>query len=93
MFTVPPGGDGVYYLSTYVLVTAGEYARFDMRLNDVIICSMFPDTQNGVSDVATGSCSAVVDIVAGKAFFGYDNTDQYFYLCYLCRFLNFHCRR
>ena len=40
---MPSGGDGVYYLSTYLLVDIGEGGRFDMRLNDDIICSTFPD--------------------------------------------------
>ena len=31
---MPPSGDGVYYFSTYVLVQAGEFGQFDMRLND-----------------------------------------------------------
>ena len=64
---MPPGLDGVYYFSTYLLVQGGEYARFDIRLNDDIICTANPDHSNsGGSDRAPGSCSAVVDVVAGK---------------------------
>ena len=67
MFTVPPGGDGVYYFSTYVLVDDGESGRFDMMLNDDVICTTWPDhNNNGANDVVPGSCSAVVDVVAGK---------------------------
>ena len=67
IFTVPPGGDGMYYFSTYVLVQVGEWGRFDMTLNDVVICSIYPDhSTSGDNDYAPGSCSAVVDIVAGK---------------------------
>ena len=65
VFTVPPGGDGVYYFSSYFLVDQGDYGRFDIMLNDDIICTTWPD-QNASSDLAPGSCSAVVDVVAGK---------------------------
>ena len=67
VFTVPPGGDGVYYFSNYLLVDDGEHGLFDMRFNDDVICSTHPDhSNNGNGDYAPGSCSAVVDIVAGK---------------------------
>ena len=67
MFTVPPGGDGVYYFSTYLLVDAGEYGNFDMYLNNDVICSTLLDhTSSGVDDYPPGSCSAVVNLVAGK---------------------------
>ena len=64
---MPPGGDGVYHFSTYVLVFYGKFGRFDIRLNDVAICSTEPDHRdNGPSDFAPGSCSAIVNVVAGK---------------------------
>ena len=64
---MPSGGDGVYYFSTYLLVDLGEFGRFDMQLNDDIICSTWPDhNNNGASDYAPGSCSAVVDVMAGN---------------------------
>ena len=67
VFTVPPGGDGVYYFSTYMLVQLGEMARFDMMLNDDVICKTFPDHDfSGTNDYASGSFSAVVDVVTGK---------------------------
>ena len=70
MFTVPPGGDGVYYFSTYMLGDDGEYGRFDMVLNDDVICSTILDhDDSGTSDCAPGSCSAVVHVVAGNKFF------------------------
>ena len=83
MFTVPPVGDGVYYFSTYLLGDDGESGRFDMRLNRVVICSTYPDHyNNGATDVAPGSCSAIVDIVAGNVYptfvRNYDNANQSF---------------
>ena len=69
VFTVPPGGDGMYYFSVYVLVDDGEYGCFDMRLNDDVICTTYPDhSHNGATDLAPGSCSAVVDVMAGDVY-------------------------
>ena len=70
VFTVPPGGDGVYYFFTYLLVQPGEYSYFDMTLNDDVICTAYGDhNHNGTSDYAPGSCSAVVDVAAGDVEF------------------------
>ena len=67
VFTVPPGEDGIYYFSTYLLVDDGEWGRFDMMLNDDIICTANSDQDNnGTSDFASGSCSAVASLVAGN---------------------------
>ena len=62
---MPPGGDGIYYFSTYILVFGSKFARVNMRLNDDVICSTYPD-HSELNDLAPGSCSAVVDIVTGK---------------------------
>ena len=43
MFTVPPGGDGVYYFSTYLLVIFGEWGRFNIKLNNDVMCTAQPD--------------------------------------------------
>ena len=66
---MPPDGDGMYYFSTYLLVPDSGYGMFDMRLNDDVICSTFPDHAQSGTDVASGSCSAIVDVVAGTAYF------------------------
>ena len=64
---MPPGGDGFYYFSTYLVTDDGDLARVDMHLNDDVICSTRPDhSNNGSGDNAAGSCSAVLEIVAGK---------------------------
>ena len=67
MFTVPPGGNGVYYFSTYLLIQDGEYGRFDMVLNDDVICSTYADhATSGATDYASGSCSVIMNVVTGK---------------------------
>ena len=65
VFTVPPGGDGVYYFSICVLGGSSERGVFDMRLNDDVICTTYPD-HDAIGDIAPGSCSAVVSVMAGK---------------------------
>ena len=66
VFTVPPSGDGIYYFSVYLTVEDGEFGRFNLMLNDDIICTMYPDHgDSGDFDYAEGLCSAVVDIIAG----------------------------
>ena len=66
VFTVPPGGDGVYYFSVYLLVPDGESAFIDMMLNGEVICSTYPDNNNAGADHAPASYSAVLDVVAGN---------------------------
>ena len=67
VFTVPLGGDGFYYFSVNLVGDVGEFARFDMRLNDDVICSTVHDhNHSGSDDYAPGSCSAVVNVVAGS---------------------------
>ena len=69
IFTIPPGGDGVYYFSTYLYVHGDEYAHFDMTLNGDVICTTRPDLNGSTgADYPSGSCSAVVDVVAGDAY-------------------------
>ena len=65
---MPPGGDGVYYFSLYVLVQTGEFAGIDMTLNDDIICSIEPDHSAAGSDYAQGSCSAIINVAAGDIY-------------------------
>ena len=60
-----PGGDGLYYFSTNLVVEPGEAGIFDMTLNDDVICTAPDHSHNGAHDWASGFCSAVVDVVAG----------------------------
>ena len=44
-----------------------EEGIFDMTLNNDVMCTTRPDYSfSGTSDLASGSCSAIVDVVAGK---------------------------
>ena len=64
-FTVPPGGDGFYYLSTYLVVDDGENGRFDIQLNEETICTAFADQIDTVNNDENTSCHAVAYITEG----------------------------
>ena len=67
---MPPSGEGVYYFSTYLLIQCGEIGSFNMMHNDGIICSPFGDhNTNGDGDSMSASCSGVVSVAAGNAWF------------------------
>ena len=65
-FTVPPGGTGLYYFSTYLGVSVSEYGRFDMVLNDETVCTAEGDSSNVSGDRSQGLCSMVLDIAEGN---------------------------
>ena len=65
MFTVPSGGDGLYYFSTYLLIEAAEVAYFNIVVNNVIICTAWGDQSAGL-DNPQATCSAVVYVTEGK---------------------------
>ena len=67
IFTVPSGGDGVYYFSTFLLVSPGEGGRFEMRLNDNVVCTAFGDQDYSGVDHAQGGCGAMLSVVEGKS--------------------------
>ena len=57
----------MYFFSIYVLGDYDDWAHFDLKLNDDVICSTLPDHNGGgVQDFAPGSRSAVVDVAAGN---------------------------
>ena len=62
MFTVPAGGGGLYYLSTFLLVSFAEDAQFSIKVNDVVVASSYG---HGI-DRVQATCSAVVDVTEGK---------------------------
>ena len=61
IFTVPSGGDGFYYLSTYLRIDDGEYGLFDLTVNGIEICKAAGDNSfSGMNDYDQGTRSAVV---------------------------------
>ena len=66
MFTVPAGGAGLYYFNTHVTGADGEYSWFHLKKNDVTLCSMLPDANNGGNDHPAASCAATVELNEGN---------------------------
>ena len=67
-FTVPPGGAGFYYLSTFLLVHDEETAYFDIEFNGEVVCGAFAQQISTITDEITTSCSAIVDANEGTEF-------------------------
>ena len=63
-FTVPTGGDGYYYFSTFFVVRLYEYARFDIKINGETLCTAYTD-QEIPSDDGQAACSAAVFAMEG----------------------------
>ena len=63
---MPPGGDGFYYLSSYLLIQQGEFAEFAIRFNGEIVCIVFAQQVGTTTDEITSSCSAIVYGTEGK---------------------------
>ena len=69
IFTVPSGGDGLYYFSTYLLVFFGETAFFNIRVNGEILCSAWGDEDsNSGSDIPQATCSGLAQLNEGGLF-------------------------
>ncbi len=66
-FTTPPGGAGLYYFSTYLLVDEAEWAYFGITLNGQQICRAAGDQDNNAwSDFTLTSCSALAQLQEGE---------------------------
>lgn len=70
MFTVPVGGDGLYYISSHLAFASGEIGIFDVELNEEVICTTVGDfTESAATDSSQGTCGAVVDLNEGRSIF------------------------
>ena len=69
MFTVPPGGDGMYFFYIFMTVDPGEYALFEIRINNVRMCSAHGDHDTSGSDLPATSCGVVASLSAGNHMF------------------------
>ena len=58
VFTVPPGGDGYYYISTHFVVLGFKYAFIDAQVNGVAVCTAYENNQDDYNGNA--GCSAAV---------------------------------
>ncbi len=66
-FTIPPGGDGLYYFSTYLLSDDGEIGYFDLTVNDGgLICTAVGDHSDNPGDFSQAACSGLAQLVEGE---------------------------
>ena len=66
-FTVPPGGDGFYYFSAYLVVEDRESGVFDIELNDETICTAFAQQIDTLNNEENTSCNAAVYVTEGAS--------------------------
>ena len=64
-FTVPPGGDGYYYFSTYLLGFYSEFGVFDLQINEDVLCSVRLEQHQAFNDFLQSACSAATYAVQG----------------------------
>ena len=65
-FTVPPGGDGLYYFSAYFVVFYHEYAGFNIQINGEVLCTARTDEeQQTTTDPGQSACSAASSVAEG----------------------------
>ena len=66
-FTVPPGGDGLYYFSVYLTVIQYDYGRFNIQVNGETVCTAFGDANSRTfTDIVHTCCSGVAIVAEGK---------------------------
>ena len=64
---MPPGGDGLFYLSVYLTVIQYDYGRFDIQVSGETICTAFGDANSRTfTDIVHTSCSGVAIVAEGK---------------------------
>ena len=66
-FTVPSGGDGLYYFSVYLSTISNENAYFNVEINGQLLCSAVGEmTDANSGDAWATSCSGVAEVMEGK---------------------------
>ena len=66
MFTVPPGGDGMYYFSTFNVVDAEEHAVLNLEVNGATLCQTQHDSNHSPEDRGTGACAVTQNLNQGR---------------------------
>ena len=64
-FTVPPGGDGYYSWTLYLIGANGENSEYNIEMNGERLCSVRMDQQQTSSDVEQSTCSAIAYAAQG----------------------------
>ena len=64
---VPPGGEGLYYFSIYLLVDSGERGQFSIRVNGQILCTAYGDDEESSADAPQSTCSLLAQLTEGNS--------------------------
>ena len=76
---MPPGGDGFYYFSVFLMGQGAEIPTFDVELNGEFICTVYSDlTESVASDEEATSCNAIAQ--AGEGMYDIDALSFSYYL-------------
>ena len=68
-FTVPSGGDGYYYFSTYIIVQADKYGLFNTEINGDLLCTAWGEAEDTTLDPGPATCSATTYATQGTGVF------------------------
>ena len=63
-FTVPPGGDGLYYFSAYFVVESSKLALITIKINRAMVCTAYTDQEEIFND-GHSACSGVAYATEG----------------------------
>ena len=70
IFTVPPGEDGFYYFSTFLMAQADDFCYFDLEINGERLCTAYSDM---VEDTSPITCSATTYATQGTGVYNFFN--------------------
>ena len=56
---MPPGGEGFYYFSVYLVVVNPEFGYFDLQINGETFCTSFAEQTDTPNNDGPTSCTAV----------------------------------
>ena len=64
---MPPGGDGYYYFSTFLLGGYNEIGFFDIEINGDLLCEVRVEQQETFSDYPQSGCNAATYATQGES--------------------------
>ena len=66
---MPPGGDGYYYFSVYLIGDSNESGIFNMEINEAVLCTAYTDQTGTPTDPGPATCSATTYATQGTGVF------------------------
>ena len=64
---MPPGGEGYYYFSTYLIINQAEFGYFDLQINGAVKCTAY--TNQELSSRGLGACNIFTFATEGKSYY------------------------